>query len=80
MRVTFFTLSFSRLSIKEYRDALYKDVIAGSRRHRKSKTPSLSGAGEKEKKDRKEERKAKKEAKEAKLKEKTEAKSKDAKK
>jgi mitogen-activated protein kinase 15 len=25
-----------KLSIKEYRDALYKDVIAGSRRHRKS--------------------------------------------
>lgn len=36
-----------KLSIKEYRDALYKDVIAGSRRHRKSTSDS------KEKKDRK---------------------------
>ncbi len=33
-----------KLSIKEYRDALYKDVIAGSRRHRKSKT-GLSATG-----------------------------------
>jgi mitogen-activated protein kinase 15 len=52
----------TKLSIKEYRDALYKDVIAGSRRHRKSKGPA--SADSKEKKDRKAERKAKKEEKE----------------
>jgi len=49
-----------KLSIKEYRDALYKDVIAGSRRHRKAKTDETD---DKDKKDRKEERKLKKEAK-----------------
>merc|ERR1711916_399603 len=51
-----------KLSIKEYRDALYKDVIAGSRRHRKSKTAGLT-ADAKEKKERKAERKEKKERK-----------------
>lgn len=52
-----------KLSIKEYRDALYKDVIAGSRRHRKSKAGLTTSASDKEKKDRKAERKAKKEEK-----------------
>merc|ERR1712000_480012 len=32
-----------KLAIKEYRDALYKDVIAGSRRHRKSSKSSGLG-------------------------------------
>jgi hypothetical protein len=54
-----FILGFA-FCAEEYRDALYKDVIAGSRRHRKS-SKSPATADSKEKKDRKAERKAKKE-------------------
>ena len=49
-----------KLTIKEYRDTLYKDVIAGSRRHRKSSKSSGLGADKADRKERKEKKKKEK--------------------